>query len=92
MRVDRETGQQLLQRNAFSLKVQEVGKLLLVKTILQTTPASHMSNHILFLREELAKLPSFPRKALEAEFTLYDCGDMGKALFAMDSMHKLTWC
>ncbi|KAM3179481.1 hypothetical protein ACTXT7_000496 [Hymenolepis weldensis] len=92
MRVDRETGQQLLQRNAFSLKVQEVGKLLLVKTILQTTAASHMSNHILFLREELAKLPSFPRKALEAEFTLYDCGDIGKALFAMDSMHKLTWC
>nr|CDS15467.1 protein unc 80 [Echinococcus granulosus] len=92
MRVDRETGQQLLQRNAFSLKVQEVGKLLLVKTILQTTAASHMSNHILFLREELAKLPSFPRKALEAEFTLYECGDMGKALFAMDSMHKLTWC
>ncbi|VDO06401.1 unnamed protein product [Rodentolepis nana] len=92
MRVDLETGQQLLQRNAFSLKVQEVGKLLLVKTILQTTAASHMSNHILFLREELAKLPSFPRKALEAEFTLYECGDMSKALFAMDSMHKLTWC
>ncbi|KAM7541478.1 hypothetical protein Aperf_G00000028420 [Anoplocephala perfoliata] len=92
MRVDRDTGQQLLQQNAFSLKVQEVGKLLLVKTILQTTAASHMSNHIFFLREELAKLPSFPRKALEAEFALYDCGDMGKALFAIDSMHKLTWC
>lgn len=42
MRVERETGQQLLQRNAFSLKVQEVGKLLLVKTILQTTAASHV--------------------------------------------------
>lgn len=53
---------------------------------------TQMSNHILFLREELAKLPSFPRKALEAEFTLYDYGDMGRALFAMDSMHKLTWC
>ncbi len=43
MNVDRETGQQLLQRNAFSLKVQEVGKLLLMKTILQTTSASHVS-------------------------------------------------
>ncbi len=43
MNVDRETGQQLLQRNAFSLKVQEVGKLLLMKTILQTTTASHVS-------------------------------------------------
>ena len=51
-----------------------------------------LSNHVLFLREELAKLPSFPRKALEAEFTLYEYGVMGKALFAMDSMHKLTWC
>uniref|UniRef100_A0A5K3ET37 Ras-GAP domain-containing protein n=1 Tax=Mesocestoides corti TaxID=53468 RepID=A0A5K3ET37_MESCO len=92
MRVDRDTGQQLLQRNAFSLKVQEVGKLLLMKTILQTTAPSHMSNHLLFLREELIKLPSFPRKALEAEFTLYESGDMGKSLFAVDSMHKLTWC
>lgn len=51
-----------------------------------------MSNHLLFLREELVKLPSFPRKALEAEFALYGYGEMAKPLYAMDAMHKLTWC
>ncbi len=51
-----------------------------------------MSTHLLFLREELIKLPSFPRKALEAEFTLYESGDMGRPLLAMDTIHKLTWC
>jgi len=30
-----------------------------------------------FLHEELAKLPAFPRKALEAEFSLYN-GTIGK--------------
>ncbi|BHF58580.1 Protein unc-80 [Sparganum proliferum] len=92
MRVDKETGQQLLQRNAFSLKVQEVGKVMLFKTILQTTPMSTMSNHLMFLHEELVKLPSFPRKALETEFALCDTGEMAKPLLAIDTIHKLTWC
>ena len=30
-----------------------------------------MQNHVSFLHEEFLKLPSFPRKALEAEFSLY---------------------
>ena len=36
-----------------------------------------MQNHVSFLREELLKLPSFPRKALESEFGLYK-GQFGK--------------
>ena len=37
-----------------------------------------MQNHVSFLQEELLKLPSFPRKALETEFGLHH-GDNGKA-------------
>jgi len=40
---------------------------------------SQLQNHVGFLHEELAKLPSFPRKALDAEFSLYS-GDLGKVL------------
>ena len=35
--------------------------------------------HVSFLHEELLKLPSFPRKALEADFGLYG-GDLGKVI------------
>ena len=35
-------------------------------------------NHVSFLHEEFLKLPAFPRKALEAEFTLYN-GKGGEA-------------
>ena len=33
---------------------------------------------VVFLHEDLMKLPSFPRKALEAELDLYHNGEMGK--------------
>lgn len=33
---------------------------------------------VFFLHEELTKLPSFPRKALEADFNLYKGGAMDK--------------
>jgi hypothetical protein len=33
---------------------------------------------VVFLHEELMKLPSFPRKALEADLDLYKGGEMGK--------------
>ena len=33
---------------------------------------------MVFLHEELMKLPSFPRKALEADLDLYKGGEMGK--------------
>lgn len=45
---------------------------------------------VLFLHEELMKLPSFPRKALEASYSLYD-GPMGKELLGMDTLHKIVW-
>jgi len=33
---------------------------------------------VVFLHEELIKLPSFPRKALDADLDLYKGGNMGK--------------
>jgi len=36
---------------------------------------------VVFLHEELIKLPSFPRKALDADLDLYQGGNMGKVLF-----------
>ena len=33
---------------------------------------------VVFLHEDLVKLPSFPRKALETELDLFDEGQMGK--------------
>lgn len=35
---------------------------------------------VVFLHEELMKLPSFPRKALEADLDLYKGGEMGKVI------------
>ena len=37
-----------------------------------------MVQRVVFLHEELMKLPSFPRKALEADLDLYKGGEMGK--------------
>ena len=45
---------------------------------------------VLFLHEELMKLPSFPRKALEANFSLYN-GKMGREMLGMDTLHKIVW-
>ena len=40
---------------------------------------SQVVQRVVFLHEDLMKLPSFPRKALEAELDLYANGEMGKA-------------
>lgn len=45
---------------------------------------------VLFLHEELMKLPSFPRKALETNLTLYS-GPMGKEVLGIDTLHKISW-
>ena len=37
-----------------------------------------MNIHVSFLHDELIRLPSFPRKALDAEFLLYSIQQMGK--------------
>ncbi|CAG5120059.1 unnamed protein product, partial [Candidula unifasciata] len=77
-----------LQKRVFMLKFVEVGKVLLTNSVMESTPPHQ--NHVSFLHEELTKLPSFPRKALETEFDMYS-GAWGKEIFGMDSLHKYTW-
>ena len=77
-----------LQKQAFNLQFVEVGKALMSLAIVKSNYLS--IQRVLFLHEELIKLPSFPRKALEAHFSLYK-GAMGKNMLGMDTLHKIVW-
>ena len=65
-----------LQRQCFLLKFAEIGKVMLTWGILKNV--NHVVQRVVFLHEDLMKLPSFPRKALEAELDLYVNGEIGK--------------
>ena len=58
------------------LKFVEIGKVMLVWGILKNV--TQVVQRVVFLHEDLVKLPSFPRKALETELDLFDEGQMGK--------------
>ncbi|XP_069159541.1 protein unc-80 homolog isoform X1 [Procambarus clarkii] len=78
-----------LQRQAFTLKLLEIGKVLMAWSILKRP--DQVAQRVFFLHEELTKLPSFPRKALEADFNLYKGGAMGKEVRGLDQLHKYMW-
>lgn len=65
-----------LQRQCFGLKFVEIGKVMLTWGILKNV--SQVVQRVVFLHEDLMKLPSFPRKALETELDLHTRGDIGK--------------
>ncbi|TGZ66684.1 hypothetical protein CRM22_005205 [Opisthorchis felineus] len=90
--MEKNDGLHLLQQNALNLKFQEIGKVLFTTAVLQCTPSTQISNHVFFLHEELTKLPSFPRKALESEFGLYGLQELGEPLLGLDTVHKISWC
>ena len=58
------------------LKFVEIGKVMLVWGILKNV--TQVVQRVVFLHEDLVKLPSFPRKALEAELELFKDGHIGK--------------
>ncbi|KAH8865931.1 Protein unc-80 like [Schistosoma japonicum] len=89
---DKKHGMYLLQQNALNLKFQEIGKVFFTLSVLRCTPTAQIPNHVFFVHEELTKLPSFPRKALESDLGLYDWPTYGRPLFALDTIHKLSWC
>ena len=68
-----------LQRQCFLLKFVEIGKVMLTWGVLKNV--NHVVQRVVFLHEDLMKLPSFPRKALEAELDLYVNGDIGKVRY-----------
>ncbi|KAG8225919.1 hypothetical protein J437_LFUL005955 [Ladona fulva] len=78
-----------LQKQAFILKFVEIGKVLLTWAILKNVDM--VVQRVVFLHEELMKLPSFPRKALESDIDLYKGGEMGKELLGLDVLHKFMW-
>ncbi|XP_058795328.1 protein unc-80 homolog isoform X2 [Phymastichus coffea] len=78
-----------LQRQELVHKFVETGKVLLTWAILKNVDM--VVQRVVFLHEELMKLPSFPRKALEADLDLYKGGELGKELLALDVMHKFMW-
>ena len=65
-----------LQKQSMQLKFVEIGKVMLVWGILKNV--SQVVQRVVFLHEDLVKLPSFPRKALEAELDLFCDGEIGK--------------
>lgn len=65
-----------LQRQELMHKFVEIGKVLLTWAILKNVDM--VVQRVVFLHEELMKLPSFPRKALEADLDLYKGGEIGR--------------
>ncbi|XP_063984989.1 protein unc-80 homolog isoform X3 [Diachasmimorpha longicaudata] len=78
-----------LQRQELVHKFVEIGKTLLTWAILKNVDM--VVQRVVFLHEELMKLPSFPRKALEADLDLYKGGEIGRELLGLDVMHKFMW-
>ncbi|XP_022249198.1 protein unc-80 homolog isoform X2 [Limulus polyphemus] len=88
VQMDPEQAFQRQQQQALTLKFLELGKVLMTVSVLKTT--NQVLQRVLVLHEELMKLPSFPRKALEADFSLY-AGNLGKEMLGIDTLHKLVW-
>ena len=84
-----EKAAELLQKQALTIQFTELGKVLMSLSIVNTPNLA--IQRVLFLHEELMKLPAFPRKALESNFQLHHNGMYGKELTGMDTLHKLVW-
>ncbi|KAG5895326.1 hypothetical protein JTB14_000598 [Gonioctena quinquepunctata] len=78
-----------LQKQELLHKFVEIGKVLLTWAILKNVDM--VVQRVVFLHEELMKLPSFPRKALESDLDLYKRGPLGKELLGLDVLHKFMW-
>ncbi|KAL1497693.1 hypothetical protein ABEB36_008611 [Hypothenemus hampei] len=78
-----------LQKQELVHKFVESGKVLLTWAILKNVDM--VVQRVVFLHEELMKLPSFPRKALESDLNLYRSGPLGKELLGLDVLHKFMW-
>lgn len=56
----------------FSRKLEEVGRVLFLISLTQHMPTVHKQSHVSLLQEDLLRLPSFPRTAIDAEFSLFN--------------------
>lgn len=55
----------------FTRKLEEVGRVLFLISLTQKIPTAHKQSHVSMLQEDLLRLPSFPRNAIDAEFSLF---------------------
>ncbi|XP_069357295.1 protein unc-80 homolog isoform X3 [Maniola hyperantus] len=78
-----------LQQQELLQKFVEIGKVSLTWAILKNVDM--VVQRVVFLHDELMKLPSFPRKALEADLALYSRGPLGSTLLGLDVLHKFMW-
>ncbi|KAH8311397.1 hypothetical protein KR044_006087 [Drosophila immigrans] len=78
-----------LQKQELTKKFVEIGKVHLTWAILKNVDM--VVQRVVFLHEELMKLPSFPRKALEVDLDLHHGGEYGKVLLGLDVLHKFMW-
>ncbi|XP_068101293.1 protein unc-80 homolog isoform X17 [Hyperolius riggenbachi] len=86
-----EKGQELIQKQVFTRKLEEVGRVLFLISLTQKIPTAHKQSHVSMLQEDLLRLPSFPRSAIDAEFSLFNDPQGGKELFGLDTLHKSLW-
>ncbi|XP_069471989.1 protein unc-80 homolog isoform X5 [Ambystoma mexicanum] len=86
-----ERGQELIQKQVFTRKLEEVGRVLFLISLTQKIPAAHKQSHVSMVQEDLLRLPSFPRSAIDAEFSLLSDPQAGKELFGLDTLHKSLW-
>ncbi|GBP89584.1 Protein unc-80 homolog [Eumeta japonica] len=78
-----------LQQQELLHKFVEIGKVLLTWAILKNVDM--VVQRVVFLHDELMKLLSFPRKALEADLDLYNSGPLGSQLLGLDVLHKFIY-
>ncbi|KAE8580439.1 hypothetical protein XENTR_v10024429 [Xenopus tropicalis] len=86
-----EKGQELIQKQVFTRKLEEVGRVLFLISLTQKIPPAHKQSHVSMLQEDLLRLPSFPRSAVDAEFSLFNDPQAGKELFGLDTLQKSLW-
>nr|XP_020864423.1 protein unc-80 homolog isoform X7 [Phascolarctos cinereus] len=86
-----EKGQELIQKQVFTRKLEEVGRVLFLISLTQKIPIAHKQSHVSMLQEDLLRLPSFPRSAIDAEFSLFSDPQAGKELFGLDTLQKSLW-
>ncbi|KAK7808763.1 hypothetical protein U0070_002327, partial [Myodes glareolus] len=86
-----ERGQELIQKQVFTRKLEEVGRVLFLISLTQKIPTAHKQSHVSMLQEDLLRLPSFPRSAIDAEFSLFSDPQAGKELFGLDTLQKSLW-
>ncbi|XP_067892393.1 protein unc-80 homolog [Heterodontus francisci] len=83
-------GQELIQKQVFTRKLEELGRVMFLMSLTQHMPTVHKQSHVSLLQEDLLRLPSFPRNAVDAEFSLF-ADHQGKELFGLDTLQKSMW-